>query len=133
MSENRLPDYLEHMQQAATDACEFVKGLAKEDFLADKRTQQAVIMRPHHHRRGSHKSDGWLRRVCPGKRASAVAQHARHAQPYRPPLLRHQPRCGVEHCTNGAPAAFGAITRRKIRGFVFRRRLRSTILFRPTD
>lgn len=44
MSENRLPDYLDHMQQAATDACSFVEGLAKEDFMDDKRTQQAVIM-----------------------------------------------------------------------------------------
>lgn len=44
MSEHRLPDYLDHMQQAATDACGFVEGLAKEDFLEDKRTQQAVIM-----------------------------------------------------------------------------------------
>ena len=38
MSENRLPDYLGHMQQAATDACGFVEGLGKDDFLADKRT-----------------------------------------------------------------------------------------------
>ena len=44
MSEHRLHDYLDHMQQAATDACGFVEGLAKEDFLEDKRTQQAVIM-----------------------------------------------------------------------------------------
>ena len=44
MSDHRLPDYLDHMQQAATDACAFVEGLAKEDFLEDKRTQQAVIM-----------------------------------------------------------------------------------------
>jgi uncharacterized protein with HEPN domain len=44
MTENRLSDYLDHMQQAATDACSFVEGLAKEDFLEDKRTQQAVIM-----------------------------------------------------------------------------------------
>jgi len=45
MSENhRLPDYLDHIQQAATDACSFVEGLTKDDFLADKRTQQAVIM-----------------------------------------------------------------------------------------
>ncbi|MXS80686.1 Uncharacterized conserved protein, contains HEPN domain [Nitrosomonas eutropha] len=44
MSDNRLPDYLDHMQQAATDACSFVEGLTKEDFLEDKRTQQAVIM-----------------------------------------------------------------------------------------
>jgi uncharacterized protein with HEPN domain len=44
MSDNRLLDYLDHMQQAATDACSFIEGLSKDDFLADKRTQQAVIM-----------------------------------------------------------------------------------------
>ncbi len=44
MSENRLPDYLDHIQQAATDARSFVEGMARDDFLADKRTQQAVIM-----------------------------------------------------------------------------------------
>jgi len=44
MSENRLPDYLDHMQQAAADACGFVEGMSKDDFLADRRTQQAVIM-----------------------------------------------------------------------------------------
>jgi len=32
------------MQQAAQDACVFVEGLGKADFLEDKRTQQAVIM-----------------------------------------------------------------------------------------
>lgn len=44
MSLNRLPDYLGHMQQAAMDACSFVEGLNLTDFLADKRTQQAVVM-----------------------------------------------------------------------------------------
>lgn len=44
MSPNRLQDYLSHMRQAAKDACTFVEGLSKDDFLADKRTQQAVIM-----------------------------------------------------------------------------------------
>ncbi|MCW8167028.1 DUF86 domain-containing protein [Verminephrobacter aporrectodeae subsp. tuberculatae] len=44
MSGNRLPDYLDHIQQAAANARSFVEGLAKDDFLADKRTQQAVIM-----------------------------------------------------------------------------------------
>ena len=38
--ENRLSDYLEHIRQAATDACSFVEGLAKEEFLADKRTSR---------------------------------------------------------------------------------------------
>lgn len=44
MSDYRVPDYLEHIQQAATDACSFIEGLSKEEFLHDKRTQQAVIM-----------------------------------------------------------------------------------------
>jgi len=44
MKQNRLMDYLEHMQQAATDACNFIEGLSKNDFLSDKRTQQATIM-----------------------------------------------------------------------------------------
>jgi uncharacterized protein with HEPN domain len=44
MIENRHTDYLEHMDQAAQDACNFVDGLCLEDFLEDKRTQQAVIM-----------------------------------------------------------------------------------------
>jgi uncharacterized protein with HEPN domain len=44
MSENRLPDYIGHMFQAASDARSFVEGMNKTDFLNDKRTQQAVIM-----------------------------------------------------------------------------------------
>ena len=32
MNENRLTDYLHHMEQAATDACGFVEGLAKDGF-----------------------------------------------------------------------------------------------------
>jgi uncharacterized protein with HEPN domain len=41
---NRLSDYLDHMRQAAIDACSFAEGLDKSDFLADKRTQQAIIL-----------------------------------------------------------------------------------------
>ena len=44
MIEHRLGDYLEHMRQAASDALIFVEGLSKEEFVDDKRTQQAVIM-----------------------------------------------------------------------------------------
>jgi uncharacterized protein with HEPN domain len=44
MNENRLPDYIDHMQQAAADVRSFVDGLDKDAFLNDKRTQQAVIM-----------------------------------------------------------------------------------------
>jgi uncharacterized protein with HEPN domain len=41
---SRLPDYLGHIRQAATEACGFAEGMRKEDFLADVRTQKAVVM-----------------------------------------------------------------------------------------
>jgi len=44
MSGSRLADYLGHIQRAARDACSFAEGLSKDDFLTDKRTQQAVTM-----------------------------------------------------------------------------------------
>lgn len=44
MTMNRLEDYLNHIRQAATDAITFVEGLGKDEFLEDRRTQQAVIM-----------------------------------------------------------------------------------------
>ena len=44
MNESRLSDYIEHIQQAAADACGFVEGVVKDDFLTDKRTQQAVTI-----------------------------------------------------------------------------------------
>jgi uncharacterized protein with HEPN domain len=44
MNENRLGDYLDHMKEAATLALSYVKGMSRADFLADTRTQQAVIL-----------------------------------------------------------------------------------------
>lgn len=44
MSLSRLGEYLDQMLTAANDARRFVEGMSKEDFLADKRTQQAVVM-----------------------------------------------------------------------------------------
>jgi uncharacterized protein with HEPN domain len=40
----RLADYVDHLKQAAEDASSFVEGLSKAAFMADRRTQQAVIM-----------------------------------------------------------------------------------------
>lgn len=40
----RLSDYLDHMLEATRQACSYVEGMNKEDFLGDKRTQQAVIL-----------------------------------------------------------------------------------------
>lgn len=44
MSDLRFSDFLEHMRQAAADALAFTEGMSQDDFLADRRTQQAVIM-----------------------------------------------------------------------------------------
>lgn len=44
MKENRLPDYLNHMQEAASEACLFVQGMSQAEFQQDRRTQRAVVM-----------------------------------------------------------------------------------------
>ncbi|MDQ2990256.1 MAG: DUF86 domain-containing protein [Pseudomonadota bacterium] len=41
---NRVPDYLDHMLEAAQLAISYIDGMGKDDFVADKRTQQAAIM-----------------------------------------------------------------------------------------
>ena len=44
MTAHRPADYLDHILGAAQQACLYVEGLEKADFLDDKRTQQAVIL-----------------------------------------------------------------------------------------
>jgi uncharacterized protein with HEPN domain len=44
VSDFRLHDYLDHIHQAASDARSFIEGLGKNEFVADKRTQNAVVM-----------------------------------------------------------------------------------------
>ena len=44
MTSPRLRDHLRHMLVAAREVLEFVEGLDREAFIADRRTQQAVVM-----------------------------------------------------------------------------------------
>lgn len=44
MTTDRLRDYFDHMIEATRLACSYVEGMGKDDFLGDKRTQQAVIL-----------------------------------------------------------------------------------------
>ena len=39
-----LGHHLNQINEATLDACSFVDGMIKADFLADKRTQKAVVM-----------------------------------------------------------------------------------------
>lgn len=41
---SRLQDRLQHMADSIDLACSYVEGLQRQDFLNDKRTQQAVIL-----------------------------------------------------------------------------------------
>jgi uncharacterized protein with HEPN domain len=41
---SRVPDYLAHMLEATRLASTYVDGMAKSEFLSDRRTQQAVIL-----------------------------------------------------------------------------------------
>lgn len=40
----RAPDYVAHILEAITAALGYVEGWEKADFLADRRSQQAVVM-----------------------------------------------------------------------------------------
>ncbi len=44
MTNSRLPDYLEHIANAARLARSYVEAMTKDEFMADTRTQQAVIL-----------------------------------------------------------------------------------------
>ncbi len=44
MKINRLAENLDHMLEATRQALEYIEGMGKEDFLEDKRTQQAVML-----------------------------------------------------------------------------------------
>jgi uncharacterized protein with HEPN domain len=44
MSEPAVGDLHAHILEAATQAINFAEGMSKEGFLADKRTQQAIIL-----------------------------------------------------------------------------------------
>lgn len=44
MTEHDASHLLGHVRQAACEAMVFVEGLSHADFLADRRTQQAVVM-----------------------------------------------------------------------------------------
>ena len=40
----RLDNYLGHMLEAAQLARQYVQGVSKDEFLTDRRTQQAVVL-----------------------------------------------------------------------------------------
>lgn len=44
MTEFRIIDYLDHIEQAASEALGFVRNHSREEFDTDRRTQLAVIM-----------------------------------------------------------------------------------------
>ena len=44
MSVPPAAELLQHMQEAVQQSLDYVEGWTKDDFLADKRTQQAVIL-----------------------------------------------------------------------------------------
>jgi hypothetical protein len=44
MTEHRLTEYLDHLHDAANQVRGYIEGMDKDTFLADRRTQQAVIL-----------------------------------------------------------------------------------------
>jgi uncharacterized protein with HEPN domain len=94
MNESRLSDYIDHIQQAAADAGGFVEGMAKDDFLTDKRTQQAVTMSLIIIGEAATKvMDGYAEFTQ--AHAEVPWRSMRNMRNRGPRLFRHQPRCGV--------------------------------------
>ena len=60
MSDNRLPDYPDHMQPAALDACGFFGGYDQAGFPGSQAQQARRYHEPHHHRRSRNEGDGQL-------------------------------------------------------------------------
>jgi uncharacterized protein with HEPN domain len=110
MSENRLPDYLDHIQQAAADARSFVEGMAKDDFLVDRRTQQAVIMSLIIIGESAAKVMDGYAEFTPAH--TQVTWRSMRNMRNRPRLFRHQPRCGVGDGTRMATGVAQATARR---------------------
>jgi uncharacterized protein with HEPN domain len=44
MTEHRLTEYLDHLHEAASQVRGYIEGMDKDTFLADRRTEQAVIL-----------------------------------------------------------------------------------------
>jgi uncharacterized protein with HEPN domain len=44
MTKGRVQPYITQIQQAASDILEFTSGMSEPAFLADRRTQQAVVL-----------------------------------------------------------------------------------------
>jgi hypothetical protein len=86
----RLDNYLGHMLEAAQLARQYVEGVSKDEFLTDRRTQQAVVLnlmtigegRAHRQR---------MQRLCGGTSRDSVGADARHAQSHGSRLLRRGP------------------------------------------
>lgn len=104
MIDPRLPDFLEHMQQAAADAMAFTEGMSQDEFLSDKRTAGGDH-EPDRAGRGGHQGNGPLPGLRQHPCADSVAQHARHAQPHCARLFRHQSGDGVGHGSNRVTTA----------------------------
>ncbi len=113
MSENRLPDYIDHILQAAADACTFVEGLGKNDFLEDKRTQQAVIMSLIVIGEAAAKvMDNYAEFTRAHPEVPWRSMRNMHAQSHGPRLFRHRPQCGVGNDTRMATGIAGTTARR---------------------
>lgn len=103
---DRLVEYLGHMKTAASDACAFVEGMSKEEFLADKRTQQAAIMSlviiGEAATRLMDRYSGFIDR-----HPDVPAQYARHAESSGPRIFRDQHGRGMGYRKNGVAGPVG--------------------------
>lgn len=89
MSHIGLVDDLDHMHEAATLVAQYVAGLSQVQFLADKKTQQAVFFNLVVLGRSRDQTDEGAWPLYRSPRPDSLAGHQEHAQPPHARLLRH--------------------------------------------
>lgn len=88
-AENRLSDYLGQMVQGSTDAVTFTEGMEEDDFLADLKTQRAVVMSLMIVGEAASRIISEHPDFAAANGTAPVAQHSRSAEQDRAWIFRH--------------------------------------------
>jgi Protein of unknown function DUF86 len=86
----RLVDFLNHIEEAAKLARQYVDGMSQESFLKDRRIQQAIVLNlmTIGEAAARMQTNTGFRRSASG---NSMGADARHAQPDGARLLRYRP------------------------------------------
>jgi uncharacterized protein with HEPN domain len=101
----RLGNYLSHMLEAAQLARQYVQGVSKDEFLTDRRTQQAVVLNLMTIGEAAARIVNECKEFATAHPEIPWGADARHAQSHGSQLFRRRPKYRVGHGSKLAAAA----------------------------